>query len=134
MIKSNPEEKQNFLKIDMKGGNFREINLLVLFLLLLIFSIIGYFTFDSQWLDYTFAHGGGLGIVGLLGCCAGLVARKKGYSFWKAFLLGFSLPIILGFIAAFIMQPLACGGTVSLAAAVLILIIYSFVKRRMVLR
>ena len=133
MVELIPEEKQKFPQIDTKGGSFGEIKLLVLFLLLLIISIIGYFISDNQWLDYTFAHMGGLCIVGLLGCCAGFIARKKGYGFWKAFLLGFSLPIFLGFIAAFITQPIACGGTVSLAVALLILIIYSFVKRRMVL-
>lgn len=126
------EGKQNFPRIDTNGGNLREIKLLLLFLLLLIIGIVGYFISDSHWLNYTFAHGGGLGIVGILGCCAGIVAMKKGYNFWKTFLLGFVLPIILGFIAAFITQPIACGGTVSLVVAVLILIIYSLVQPRIV--
>ena len=52
-------------------------------------GIVEYFIWDSQWWDYTFAHWGGLGIVGLFGCCAGYVAWKKGYGFWKAFLLEF---------------------------------------------
>jgi heme/copper-type cytochrome/quinol oxidase subunit 4 len=132
MIELKKEKNQNIPRKDQNSGSFTERKILLLFLLVLITSIAGYFATNSEWLNYTFAHLGGSAIVGLLGCCAGIVAMKKGYGFWKAFLIGFFLPIILGFVAVFLIQPMSCGGTVSLAAAVFILIIYSFVKRRMV--
>jgi membrane associated rhomboid family serine protease len=134
MVELKPGENKNNPQLKPNRGKLIARKLLILFLLVLIISIVGYFGSDSQWLDYTFAHLGGSSIVGLLGYCAGIVAMNKGYGFWKAFLIGFFIPIILGFIAVFIVQQMTCGGTVSLAAAVFLLITYSVLKRKRVTR
>lgn len=102
----------------------------MLFLGLLIVGVIGYFTLHNLWISFIFAHVGGLGIIGLLGGLAGIMAKKKGYGYWNAFLLGFILPIILGVVAALLIQPISCGGSPSLGVALLIVIIYSLTKRR----
>jgi hypothetical protein len=104
--------------------------ILLLFLGLLIIGIIGYFALRNLWIGSIFAHIGGLGIIGLLGSLTGILAKKKGYDYWKVFLLGLILPIFLGVIAVLLTQTYSCGGSVSLAAALFILIIYSFTKRK----
>ena len=102
---------------------------LALFLLLLIISIVGYFTTEVIWLEYTFAHLGGLSILGLIGSFVGLIAVKKGYNFWNALLVSILVPIIIGSTAVLVVEPMTCGGTVSLAAALLLLIIYSVLRQ-----
>ena len=125
------EKKQNV----RSGDGFKMASrILLIFLGLLIIGAIGYFTSGDPFMDPIFAHAGGLGILGLLGGLAGNIAKKKGYSFWKAFLLGSVLPIILGVIAVLSIEPMSCGGTPSITAALLIVIIYSFPKRRDVIR
>lgn len=130
MVELNAKQNQNYQKKEPSNDNPIEKKIPLLFLLVLIISIVGYFSSYIHWVEYTFAHIGGLSIVGLAGCCAGVIAKKKGYGYWKAFLIAFFLPIILGFIAGFLFQPIACGGSVSLAVAVLIVIIYSLVIPR----
>jgi hypothetical protein len=104
----------------------------LLFLGLLIIGVIGYFALRNLSIDFIFAHVGGFGIIGLFGCLAGIISKKKGYDYWQAFLLGLVLPVILGFIAVLVIFPpdpeLACGGSVSLGAAILIVIFYTFAK------
>jgi len=106
----------------------------LLFLGLLIIGVIGYFALRNLGIDFIFAHVGGFGIIGLFGCLAGIISKKKGYDYWQAFLLGLFLPLILGFIAVLLIFPpdpeLACGGSVSLGASILIVIFYSFAKHR----
>jgi hypothetical protein len=104
----------------------------LIFLLLLIVSIIGYFFSKNHWIEFTFAHLGGLFILGIIGYWSGIIAMKKGYDYWKAFLMGFFLPIIFGLMAVFLSTSISCGGSISLAVAVLIVLIYSLVKPRAV--
>jgi hypothetical protein len=73
---------------------------------------------------------GGLGILGVLGSFAGLIAIKKGYIYLKAFSLGLIIPTLLGIIPVFLFKPVPCGGSVSLAVSVLIVLYYSIAKRR----
>ena len=75
--------------------------------------------------------------MGFYGCLTGAIAKKKGYNYWRAFQIGFFLPIILGGISAFLFVPeserglpLTCGGWVSLAAGIVVVISYSFIKKR----
>ena len=100
---------------------------------LLVIGVAGYFVFSIQWLRYIFAHLGGLGIMGFLGLLAGTVATCKGYGFRRAFLLGFALPILLGVLAVIIVHfsgGRGCGGIVSLAAAILVIVLYCFAKNK----
>ncbi len=69
----------------------------------LIVGSIGYFSIPREiWTFYLFAHLGALGVMGLFGCAAGLIARKKYRGYWTAFSLGFFFPIISGFVAVFL--------------------------------
>ncbi len=107
-----------------------ENRIILLFLGLLIIGVIGYLTLRNLLIGSIFAHVGGLGIIGVLGGFVGIIAKNKGYDYWKAFLIGFILPIIVGFIAVLLVEPISCGGSPSLAAALIIVIIYSFTRRR----
>lgn len=129
MDESNASQRRN-KKTEPKNGNPIEIKVALLFLLVLIISIVFYFSSDIHWLEITFAHLGAFGIVGLLGCCSGLIAMKKGYGYWKAFLIGIFFPIIFGFGAVLLLQLGSCGGSVSLAVAILILVTYSMLRGR----
>jgi len=117
-----------------KDGLFSARRLPQLFLGLLVISVIGYLTLRDLRVGFVFAHLGGFSIVGLFACLAGAVARKKNYSYWKAFLTGLVLPIIAGFIGVLVIFPpnpgLACGGSASLGVALLMVVFYSFVKKK----
>ena len=104
-------------------------------LIALISGIIGYFTFWNHWIRYIFAHIGALGIIGLFAYLAGIIAVRKSLNYKNAVLLGFFPPIILGIIADYLVDPprenglpSSCGGVVSLAVALIVVIIYSVVK------
>jgi hypothetical protein len=113
-------------------------NKLNLFLLgLLSASFIGFFALRTHWVGLIFAHTAALGIMGFFGSWAGTIAKKKGHHYWTAFRLGFFLPLILGIMAAFIFKPvegsrlpITCGGWVSLAAGIVIILIYTFIKKK----
>ncbi len=114
-----------------------ESKLHLLFLGLLSISFIGYFALRELWIGFIFAHVAALGIMGFYGCLAGAIAKKKGYTYGRAFQIGFFLPIILGGISAFLFVPsgqrglpLTCGGWVALAAGIVVVISYSFVKKK----
>lgn len=108
-----------------------------LFLGLLIIGAVGYFTLRGHWSFYGFSHAGAIGVLGLFGVAAGTIARAKGRGYNLAFLLGFVLPIVLGVAAVFAVRiaggegtPFYCGGSVSLAVAILIIIGYSVLRKR----
>jgi hypothetical protein len=131
------EEKQNVQKGETSSDVSFESKLHLLFLGLLSISFVGYFALRKLWIGFIFAHAAALGIMGFYGCLAGAIAKKKGYSYGRAFLIGFFLPIILGGISAFLLVPsgegglpLTCGGWVSLAAGIVVVISYSFVKKK----
>ncbi len=112
-------------------------NIQLVFLGLLSVSFIGYFAFREQWIGFIFAHIAALSIMGFYGCLTGLLAKRKGRNYWKAFRIGFFIPIILGVIAGFLLGPeegsnlpLTCGGWISLAAGIIIIIPYLFIKQK----
>ncbi len=111
----------------------------LLFLGLLSISFLGYFAFQELWIGFVFAHAAALSIMGFYGCLAGSIAKKKGYSYPKAFQIGFFLPVILGGISAFLLVPsgegnlpLTCGGWTSLATGIVIITFYAIIKEKMV--
>lgn len=122
--KQNNQSKTSDNNIIMGGG------ILFLFLGLFVIGAVGYIAMHNPSMDLVFAHLGGLGIIGFLGDLTGIIAKKKGYSYWKVFGFGLFLPICVGVITVLMSEPFSCGGSPSLGAALLILVIYSFVKRR----
>lgn len=103
----------------------------------LIFGLIGYFIFLSHWLRYIFIHIGALGILGFFACFAGVIADRKGLNYRKAVLFGFFPPIVIGIIADYLVDPpranglpSSCGGIVSLAVALIVVIIYLTAKKK----
>jgi len=113
-----------------------QIRAFVLSLFLLAIGVTGYvLTNRGLPIFYISAHLGALGLLGLFGILAGILARKKHLSFWVAFFLGTLLPIEAGLIAVLIFylgtdRQLYCGGVISLAVAFLIIILYFIVKKR----
>ena len=137
MIETGTEEKRNVPKGGTDGDISFEIKLQLLFLALLSISFIGYFALRELWIGFVFAHVAALSIMGFYGCLAGAIAKKKGYSYGRAFQIGFFLPIILGGISAFLLVPsgqrglpLTCGGWVALATGIVVVIFYTFVKKK----
>jgi len=105
-----------------------ERKVIAFFLLILIISIVGYLNSEVALLEYTFAHLGGISILGFIGYFIGIIAVKKGYNFWKTLLVSILIPVIFGFTAVLMVQPMTCGGTISLASSFLLLIIFSVLK------
>ncbi len=134
MNESKTEEYPNLDKSKTNQSISLENKLPLLFLGLLSISFIGYFAFQKHWFGIIFAHFAAVSIMGFYGCLAGSIAKKKGYSFRRAYQIGFFLPIVLGGISAFLFVsqesslPITCGGWISLAAGIVIVIIYSFIK------
>jgi len=109
--------------------------MLRVFLGLCITGSAGYLFCSDLWIRYLFAHIGGLGIIGLLACLAGSLAKKKGHGYWRAFYIGFVPPIALGIISVCVVHALGghgCGGIVSLSVATAIILFYSLTKKRAV--
>ena len=108
----------------------------LLFLGLLSMSFVGYFALRKLWIGIVFGHIAALSIMGFYGCLAGAIARAKGYSYRTAFLVGFFVPIVLGAISAFLLPagprnlPLTCGGWTSLAAGVVVVLVYALLKKK----
>ena len=103
---------------------------------LIIIGFAGGYALRDGWVSFTLYHIGGLGAVSLLACVTGTIANKKGYGYWRAFSYALSLPILLGVIGAYLVppgdggRPAACGGSVSLAVALIFIVAWAFVKRR----
>jgi hypothetical protein len=137
LIESIKVKKEN-VQIQESGYKIPfESKLHLLFLGLLSLGFIGYFVFKHHWIGFIFAHTAALSIMGFYGCLAGVIAKKKGYAYRKAFQIGFFLPIVLGAISAFLLGPsversllLTCGGWTSLAAGIVIVLFYSFVRKK----
>ena len=132
----NTNENQNAQILRLEKTISLESILQLVFLGLLSIGFIGYFVFRNHWTGIIFAHIAALSIMGFYGCLAGAIARWKGYKFWKAFQIGFLLPIVLGGISAFLLVPpgerslpLGCGGWINLATGIIIITVYSSLKR-----
>jgi hypothetical protein len=137
MTVSRTEERRNVPKKGTSGDVPFESKLHLFFLGLLSIGFVGYFALRKSWIGFALGHAAALGIMGFYGSLTGAIAEKKGYSYNRAFQIGFFLPIVLGVISAFLFLPsgprglpLTCGGWVSLAAGIVVVISYSFVKKR----
>lgn len=104
---------------------------------LVILGFAGGYPLRDTWTGFWLYHVGGLGALGLLASAAGAIAGRKGYGFWRAYVLALSLPILAGVIAAYCVppkgdgaRPAACGGAISLIAALVVVILCTFVRRR----
>jgi uncharacterized membrane protein len=109
-----------------------EKRVLLISLGILIVGCIGYFILSRGTLMfYLLAHLGALGLLGLVGGALGILARKKHRGYWAAFLLGSFLPIALGIMAVvYSGGQFTCGGSVSIAAAILIFVVYLLAKKK----
>ena len=107
-------------------------NILLIILIALAIGIGGYLLVSRGTLtSYFLAHLGALGILGLFGWVTGLIAVKKGRHFYSAFLLTSMLSILSGVSVVLIVgDSVTCGGSISLATAVIILAIISFFKKK----
>lgn len=136
MTELKTEEELSINKKGLSSAISLERNIPLLFLGLLSISFIGYFALREHWIGFIFAHIAALSIMGFYGCSAGAIAKMKGYSYWRAFQIGFILPIILGVISAFLLPagprnlPLTCGGWTSLVVGIIIIVSYAFLKQR----
>jgi hypothetical protein len=112
-----------------------KINLILLGVLSIGF--LGFFALHTHWVGLIFAHIAALAIMGFFGSWAAYIAKNKGYHYWSAFRVGFFPPLILGILAAFLFVPddrshlpITCGGWVSLAAGLVIVLIFVFLRKK----
>jgi hypothetical protein len=100
----------------------------------LVVGILGSFVAQNRWADVAFNHLGGLGIVGLMASLTAFVAGWKGRDQRTAFILGTLLPITLGVLTAgavfFLTGFMYCGGGVVLLTSIVLVIVYSLIRRR----
>ena len=134
MTEEKPEQRRSQGQKDRSRGVSHGTSILLLFLGLLVVGTAGYFMNRGLLVGYISAHIAALGVIGLLGIAAGHLARRKGYHYWKAFLFALSLPILLGLLAVFafyfLKGSINCGGSVSLAVALVILLGCFLAKRK----
>jgi hypothetical protein len=131
------EKKQTIQKSRTNSGMSLARKIFLFSLITLISGLIGYFAFLNHWVRFIFAHIGALGIIGLFASLAGFIAGRKNLNYKKAVLVGFFPPIILGIIADYLVDPprenglpSSCGGIVSLAIALIVIIIYFVAKKK----
>ncbi len=105
----------------------------LLFLGLLSLGFFAYFVSHDHWLKYVFGHIIGIGFFGFFGCLSGFIARKKGLSYWKAFNIGFFVPLITGVIGGLLFGPagetVSCGAPLGLIVGILVVISYVIAGR-----
>jgi len=133
MAESAADRKRSVPEEGPSGGVGAAGRVLLLCVGLLVVGVAGYFAFRGLWVRYVFAHVGGLAIIGLLGCWAGVVAGKKGHGFWRGFLLAFVPPVVIGAVATLMVHLLGgrgCGAVVSLPLAIAVVVFYYFARRK----
>jgi len=122
------EESSKYISLESKVQ--------LVFLGLLSISFVGYFALQKLWVGIVFGHIAALSIMGFFGCLAGTIARSKGYSYRRAFHVGFFVPIVLGGISAFLLPagprelPVTCGGWTSLATGAVVVLVYALLKKK----
>ena len=104
---------------------------------LIVIGFGGGMLFRESWPGFVLYHLGGLGSVGLLASASAAIAASKGYGFWRAWLLAFFLPILVGLIFAYLVppgdherRPVACGGSVSLALGLIFIVGWAILRRK----
>jgi len=105
---------------------------LLLFLGLLVIGLAGYLGLAGLWPRFISAHIGGLGIIGLLACWAGTIAKNKSHNYGKAFFAAIVPSIILGIISVCVVYASGghgCGGIVSLSVAMGVCLYYLLARK-----
>jgi len=119
---------------DLTRNFFWEKKLPFVFLGFLVISIIGHFLLNDHWTIIITNHLGGLGIIGLFAYLTGFIAKRKNYNYWKVIRISILLPIIIGLIAVIIVSLrinfIYCGGGFSLLTSLILVIIYSIIKKK----
>ena len=92
------EDRQQVRKRGLGNDIALQSKIHLLFLGVLSISFIGYFALREHWAGLIFGHTAALSIMVFFGSLAGALAEAKGYSYVRAFQVGFFLPIILGVI------------------------------------
>ncbi|NIS15719.1 MAG: hypothetical protein GWO41_05510 [candidate division Zixibacteria bacterium] len=107
-------------------------SMLLFLLIILTAGFGGYLLMSRETLtSYVLAHLGALGALGLFGWVAGFIAMKKGRHFYSVFLLTSMLSILSGvFVVLIVGDSVTCGGSISLATAVIILAVIAFLKKK----
>ena len=75
MVGSNVDKSQKKKK-EPNVDHLIKLNVPLIFLMLLIVSIVGYFSTDNHWVEFIFAHLSGLFIIGLMVYSSGFIAMK----------------------------------------------------------
>lgn len=127
---------QDSQKTDGGKSRFRMKWTFLLSLIVILIGCIGYFSLPrGHLLFYVFAHLGALGVLGLIGGAAGLLARRKSRSYVVALLLGIILPIVAGIAVVMISgNQVSCGGSISLIVAILVVAFYALIRRKGILK
>ena len=106
-------------------------------LVLIVIGFGGGYVLGDGRLEFVLYHLGGLGATGLLACASAAIAKRKGYGYWRAWLIALFLPLVLGFITAYLappgnqgIKPGACGGSVSLGVGIILIVVWSIMKQR----
>ncbi|MFC1481364.1 hypothetical protein ACFL6E_03850 [Candidatus Neomarinimicrobiota bacterium] len=114
-----------------------EAKLELLFLGVLSISFLGYFIFRQHWIGFIFAHTAALSIMGFYACLAGAIAQWRGFSYRRAFQIGFFPPIIAGVISAFTLRPttngiipMTCGGWAALGTGLVVMVAYLLIRKK----
>ena len=104
---------------------------------LIIIGFVGGYMLPDDRASFVLYHLGGLGSVSLLACISAMIARNKGYNYWRAWLVTVMLSVVLGLVAAYLIpaenveaRPAACGGSVSLGVGLILIAVWSFMGRR----
>jgi hypothetical protein len=107
---------------------------LALSAVLLVLGGVGYFALNPNWMGRVVAHAGALGLVGLLGSAAAVIAKKRGYPYGKVLAYGILLPIVLGLLAVMFFylrqHVFYCGGVVVLGVSLLLIVGCSLLPRK----
>jgi hypothetical protein len=121
----------------VKGGDRMATRLIWLSLGLLLAGFVGGYALGGTWMSFVFYHIGGLGVLGILACGAGAIARGKGYSFRRIFWITLVLASVLGVIVTYLwsppedgIRPTACGGVVCLLVALTIIVTLTLMERK----
>lgn len=83
-----------------RTGMSGQTTVLIIAIGLLIAGTGGLFVFRGWVLGYILAHLGAVGLTGIIAGVTGLIARKKGFHYWKTFVLSLGLPLVLGLASA----------------------------------
>ena len=100
---------------------------LPVFFTLAVTCFIGTAYAPNETIRLTFAHTGAVFVMGMFGAWVGLIADKRGRSYWIAFSMGFFIPILAGLVVELLFfggRIVGCPGTICLLAGPLVALAY----------